>query len=95
MVDGARQRGLLVHERAYRKQCNVSEDHANGTVHQMGRVWALLTYRRRALPRGARVHTSVRRRTRPPTYTQRLSAEDAKVSGCLIRASTRRGTGSR
>jgi uncharacterized protein (DUF2235 family) len=68
MVDGARGRGLLVRDRAYRRACAVDPDHADGAVHRMGWIWALLGYRRRTLPSGARVHTSVRKRTTPPDH---------------------------
>jgi hypothetical protein len=39
----------------------------------MGRVWALLTYRRRAVPAGALVHDSVRARIeKDPAYGARV-----------------------
>jgi len=65
MVDGARDRGLLVRDRAYRRVCAIDADHANGVVHRMGWIWALLGRRRRVLPAAARVHASVRMRTPP------------------------------
>jgi hypothetical protein len=38
----------------------------------MGTIWALLTYRHRRLLPSARVHTSVRLRTQPPLYKERV-----------------------
>jgi hypothetical protein len=72
MVDGARDRGLLVPDRAYRKQCAVDVTYADGTVHRMGRIWTLLGRRRRPLPRGAEMHSSVRQRSAPPDYRDRI-----------------------
>ncbi|HEU4514132.1 MAG TPA: DUF2235 domain-containing protein [Nocardioidaceae bacterium] len=62
MVDGARDAGLLVKPKAYAKAATLTEDHAHGVVHDMGWVWAFLTYRRRPVPPAARVHASVRHR---------------------------------
>jgi len=75
MVDGARERGLVVREAAYRKQCTLAADQADGLLHRMGRVWVLLTYRRRSVPAGARVHRSVQLRTSPSDYRNRLPAD--------------------
>jgi uncharacterized protein (DUF2235 family) len=75
MVDGAREQGLLVRERAYAKNCTVNADHANGIVHGMGGAWRLLGTRHRPVPAGARVHSSIRSRTAEPTaaeYLERL-----------------------
>ncbi len=72
MVDGARGRGLLIREPAYRRQCAVDADDADGVLHRMGWVWGLLGYRRRTLPPGARVHASLRKRTVPPAVRDRL-----------------------
>lgn len=62
MVDGALDADLLIKDRTYAKHLTLEPDHALGTVHRMGRVWALLTYRRRHVPRDAQVHESVRLR---------------------------------
>jgi hypothetical protein len=52
----------------------VTKDDALGTVHRMGRIWALATYRRRPIPVGARIHHSVHDRiAADPGY--RLPAE--------------------
>jgi len=75
MVDGARERGLLVRDRAYRKHCAVDATHADGTVHRMGRIWMLLGQRRRPLPGGARVHSSVQKRSAPPDHRNRIPTD--------------------
>lgn len=62
MLDGACEAGLRLTAGAYERCCTLTPDHALGTVHRMGWVWALLTYRRRPVPPGARVHQSVRDR---------------------------------
>lgn len=73
VTDGAVAAGLLVLPRRYRKHCAVGSDHPHGVVHSMGRVWALLTYRRRAVPAGALVHDSVRARIeKDPAYGARV-----------------------
>ncbi|MFF5284444.1 DUF2235 domain-containing protein [Streptomyces sp. NPDC013171] len=63
IVDGALDADLLLKDGAYLKHLALGPGHALGTVHRMGRVWALLTYRHRRVPRDARVHESVRLRT--------------------------------
>lgn len=69
MVEGARDAGVLLLDGAYERECAVSADHATqGTVHTMGRIWALLTYRRRPIPSGASVHASVRARRAATGY---------------------------
>jgi hypothetical protein len=51
----------------------MTPEHAVGTIHRMGRVWALATYRTRTVPRGARVHASVRDRIKEqPGYQRRI-----------------------
>ncbi|WP_418961143.1 DUF2235 domain-containing protein [Streptomyces tritici] len=76
MVDGALESGLLLKPGAYVKHLALTPDHAHGTVHRMGRVWALLTYRRRRVPAAAHVHESVRLRTEAdPAYATRLPAD--------------------
>jgi uncharacterized protein (DUF2235 family) len=62
MVEGAATVGVILKEDAYRKACTVSIDNAFGTIHKMGWVWGLLTYRRRKVPPDARIHQSVRDR---------------------------------
>ncbi|WP_406865077.1 DUF2235 domain-containing protein [Streptomyces sp. HUAS MG47] len=75
VVDGALESGLLLKPGAYVKHLTLAPDHAYGTVHRMGRVWALLTYRRRRVPATARVHETVRLRTESdPAYGARLPA---------------------
>jgi uncharacterized protein (DUF2235 family) len=69
MVEGAVDAGLRVRPEAYAKASELTADHALGVVHRMGRVWAVLTYRRRPIPRGAKVHHSVRHRVaEEPSY---------------------------
>ncbi|MFG2332678.1 DUF2235 domain-containing protein [Streptomyces sp. NPDC048604] len=76
IVDGALESGLLLKPGAYVKHLTLAPDHALGKVHRMGRVWALLTYRRRRVPAKARVHESVRLRTESdPSYAERLPAD--------------------
>ncbi|MBT2510547.1 DUF2235 domain-containing protein [Streptomyces sp. ISL-98] len=73
IVDGALDAGLLLKPEAYRKILAVDADHALGKVHRMGLIWALLTYRRRRLPRDAKVHESVRfRLASDPAYRDRI-----------------------
>lgn len=69
MVDGAADAGVHL-KNTYRKFCNVTAEDASGAVHRMGRVWALLTYRRRPVL-GARVHQSVRDRSGSDTTCAR------------------------
>lgn len=73
IVDGALDADLLLRRTAYAKHLTLDTDHALGTVHRMGAVWSLLTYRRRRVPSGARVHESVRLRiARRPGYGNRI-----------------------
>jgi len=73
MVDGALDAGLVLKPTAYANSCTVAADYANGTVHKMGWVWAVLTYRHRRVPPGARVHDSVRSRVQnETTYAAKL-----------------------
>ncbi|MGW0821311.1 DUF2235 domain-containing protein [Streptomyces sp. NPDC002845] len=73
VVDGALDAGLLLKPRAYAREVTLAPEHALGTVHRMGRVWALLGYRRRELPPGAHVHDSVRARVeKDEAYAQRI-----------------------
>jgi uncharacterized protein (DUF2235 family) len=76
MAEGAMAAGVLVKQRAYRKRCALTPEHALGRIHRMGRIWALAGYRTRTLPTGARVHASVRDRLdKEPAYRRRLPAE--------------------
>jgi len=73
MVEGAVDVGLIVRQDAYQKACAVTEENAAGTIHRMGWVWAALTYRRRPVPPGAKLHQSVRRRLADePSYRAKL-----------------------
>lgn len=75
IVDGALDSGLLLKDGAYAQHVTLSPAHAQGTVHRMGRVWALLTYRRRRVPDGARVHDTVRLRIESDAaYGKRIPA---------------------
>jgi uncharacterized protein (DUF2235 family) len=62
VTEGAREAGVLLTPGELERQCALTPEHAFGTVHRMGWVWALLTYRRRQVPAGASVHQSVRDR---------------------------------
>jgi uncharacterized protein (DUF2235 family) len=73
MADGALAAGLMLRTGAYGKSCPVVAENAVGTVHRMGWVWGLLTYRRRHVPGTARVHQSVRDRiATEPAYRSRV-----------------------
>lgn len=73
IADGALESGLLLRAETYLRTCAVDPMHANGRVHRMGWIWALLTYRRRKVPPDARVHASVRSRcTTDPNYRKRI-----------------------
>jgi hypothetical protein len=77
MTDQALRAGLILKQKAYAKACTVDLDHALGTVHRMGWFWALLTYRRRPLPAGVRLHRSVRDRMEAdPSYRLRRTPPD-------------------
>ena len=62
IVEGAMAAGLLLRLQVYRRRCVLTPEHAVATIHRMGKIWALATYRTRAVPRGARIHASVRDR---------------------------------
>lgn len=73
VVDGACAAGLILKAGAYEKSCAVTLENAQGDVHRMGWVWALLTYRRRQVPADATVHESVRARiSEDPGYRGRI-----------------------
>ena len=73
IADGAMAAGLRLRPRSYRKWCALTPEHAVGTIHRMGRIWALATYRTRTVPPGARVHASVRDRIEKQPGYQRGS----------------------
>jgi uncharacterized protein (DUF2235 family) len=75
MADGALRQGLLVRPAAYHRQLTLGPEHADGAVHHMGGLWPLLTTRRRSVPAGARVHSSVKKRTFPPDHAEFLPAD--------------------
>jgi uncharacterized protein (DUF2235 family) len=73
IADGAMAAGLLLRSRSYRYRCALTPDHALGTIHRMGKIWALTTYRARTVPLEARVHASVRARIeKQPGYQRRI-----------------------
>jgi uncharacterized protein (DUF2235 family) len=73
MAEGALSAGVLLRLRAYRNRCKLTPEHAVGTIHRMGRIWALAGYRTRTVPQGARVHWSVRDRLeQEPGYRRRV-----------------------
>jgi uncharacterized protein (DUF2235 family) len=73
MTEGALSAGVLLRLRAYRNRCKLTPEHAAGTIHRMGRIWALAGYRSRRVPQGARVHWSVRDRLQQePGYRRRV-----------------------
>jgi uncharacterized protein (DUF2235 family) len=75
MAEGAMSAGVLLRQRAYRNRCKLTPEHAMGRIHRMRRIWALATYRTRAVPHGARIHASVRDRLeQQPGYRRRLPA---------------------
>lgn len=75
MVEDAVAWDLLVLPKPYAAALAVEREFAHGRIHDMGRTWALLGYRRRTLPDDAVVHASVQDRvTRDPAYASRLPA---------------------
>jgi uncharacterized protein (DUF2235 family) len=62
MAEQAVDAGLLVKPKAYAAARSLAPDAHLGEIHSMGKVWALATYRRRPVPKGAKVHTSVQER---------------------------------
>lgn len=63
MAQGARAAGVVFKDGPYHAMCDaVTVDNARGEIHRMGKVWALVGYRKRVVPKGARVHDSVRER---------------------------------
>ncbi|APB01266.1 DUF2235 domain-containing protein [Nocardia seriolae] len=78
MADGALDAGVLLRADAYRKNCALATADASGRVHDMGWIWALLTYRHRTVPPGARVHASVRARCETDSRYRRRIPADAR-----------------
>jgi uncharacterized protein (DUF2235 family) len=80
MVEHAGEAGLILDTASQAElMASITDDHAAGTIHRMGWVWALLTLRRRPItPDDALVHASVRRRMgEMPGYRPRLP-DDAR-----------------
>jgi uncharacterized protein (DUF2235 family) len=77
MVEGAMQAGILLRPKTYQKVCDVvTGANATGTVHAMGKIWGVLTYRKRPVPKGANVHTSVQERiATQPAYGKKIPAD--------------------
>lgn len=76
VAEGARDAGLLFDADRFAKECAVTADFATGTIHAMDRVWALVGTRRRPIPPGAEVHSSVRARmAADPSYRPGLPAD--------------------
>jgi uncharacterized protein (DUF2235 family) len=73
IADGAIDAGLLLKPSAYRASCALVPGNSFGTVHRMGVIWVLLTYRRRRVPANAQVHQSVMARiANDAAYSKRL-----------------------
>lgn len=64
MLDAAVREGLVIRPQLVRARYSLSSTDATASIHRMGSIWALATFRRRVLPRGSRVHASVRDRVR-------------------------------
>jgi uncharacterized protein (DUF2235 family) len=76
MAEGARDAGILFDADLFAKECAVTADFATGTVHSMDRIWALVGTRRRPIPAGAHVHSSVRARmAADPAYRPGLPSD--------------------
>lgn len=75
MTEGALAAGVVLRDGAYEHACTVTADTALGTVHKMGKIWALLTYRHRPVPAGAHVHASVEARRAATGYGKSLPAD--------------------
>jgi uncharacterized protein (DUF2235 family) len=78
--------GLLVRPKAYERVLVLDPGSHLGTVHRMGWIWALLTFRRRPVPAGARVHQSVRERMATDARYGRQIPPDATWSDPQWRA---------
>ena len=76
VAEGARAAGVLVDPDRFAKECALTADSATGALHAMDRVWALVGTRRRPIPPGAHVHSSVRlRMAADPAYRPGLPAD--------------------
>jgi uncharacterized protein (DUF2235 family) len=62
IVEQAVAEGMLVRSRKYAAECTVTPEFAEGLVHRMSWAWRFLGERRRPIPTGSRMHTSVRER---------------------------------
>jgi hypothetical protein len=62
IIEGAIAEGLLVRPRAVVAACAVTPADAASTLHRRGPAWILLGTRRRKIPAGASVHSSVQAR---------------------------------
>ena len=87
MVGAAAEAGLDLKAGVADRDCPAGPDDAHGPVHRMSPAWALLTYRRRRVPPGARVHESVRdRMAADPAYGRRLPPSVVWAGGAGERA---------
>ena len=78
MLEGAREAGIILKAGAYEKRCAVTAANAvEGRIHKMGRIWAVLTYRHRPIPSGARIHASVEARRAATGYLRKSIPADA------------------
>jgi uncharacterized protein (DUF2235 family) len=78
IVDGVHS-DLILQPGAYAKACTVDDSFALGQIHRMGRIWILAGSRKRDIPSGAILHTSVKvRREQDGNYPHRpgVPAED-------------------
>lgn len=74
IVDGVFSDLILRHE-AYAKTCTVDESFALGEIHRMGRIWILAGSRKRDIPQGAILHSSIKaRREQDGNYPHRRPA---------------------
>jgi uncharacterized protein (DUF2235 family) len=80
MAQGAHAAGVLMKPGPYHALCGrVTAANALGAVHRMGRAWRLAGYRRRTIPKGARVHDSVRARLADGTLGYRVTLPEGYV----------------
>jgi uncharacterized protein (DUF2235 family) len=72
---------LAIDAAGYRQQCAVTEDFATAPIHDNGKLWYLVGWRRRPIPADALVHPSVLvRRRDDPGYLPKLTAEQQQLS---------------
>ena len=62
IVEEAVAQGMIVKTRKYATECKVTPEFAEGRLHKNAWPWVLLGTRRRPIPRGACVHSSVQAR---------------------------------